>query len=137
MTAGAPELRGSVTIAVSGEEDLMAARHAVRSASMARGFPLSDQTRIVTAATELARNAYIHDGGGTVTIQEVHRPGGKGLRISVAGQGQGTSAADALMSDEPGPGHELGGVRRLVDDFEFTAVPGEGSTATVIHWIQA
>ena len=78
---------------VRAEEDLLAARHAVRAAAVAAGFTIVDQTKIVTAASELVRNAYIHGGGGTMTVGAVRDPAGRlGLRLRVRDEGPGLPA---------------------------------------------
>ena len=121
------------------EEDLLAARHAVRAAAVAAGFSIVDQTKIVTAASELVRNAYIHGGGGTMTVKAVRDPAGRlGLRLRVRDEGPGIADVDQAMTDGfstgAGLGHGLGGTRRLVDDFHLDTAPGRGTTVTVVRW---
>ncbi|WP_103339953.1 anti-sigma regulatory factor [Amycolatopsis sp. CA-126428] len=121
------------------EEDLLAARHAVRAAAVAAGFTIVDQTKIVTAASELVRNAYIHGGGGTMTVEPVRDPGGRlGLRLRVRDEGPGIADVDQAMTDGfstgAGLGHGLGGTRRLVDEFDLDTAPGRGTTVTVVRW---
>ncbi|MEU4522451.1 anti-sigma regulatory factor [Amycolatopsis sp. NPDC024027] len=121
------------------EEDLLAARHAVRAAAVAAGFTIVDQTKIVTAASELVRNAYIHGGGGTMTVEAVRDPGGRlGLRLRVRDEGPGIADVEQAMTDGfstgAGLGHGLGGTRRLVDEFDLDTAPGRGTTVTVVRW---
>ncbi|MFF1613992.1 ATP-binding protein [Amycolatopsis sp. NPDC058278] len=121
------------------EEDLLAARHAVRAAAVAAGFSIVDQTKIVTAASELVRNAYIHGGGGTMTVEAVqNRAGRLGLRLRVRDEGPGIADVDQAMTDGfstgAGLGHGLGGTRRLVDEFDLDTAPGRGTTVTVVRW---
>jgi len=121
------------------EEDLLAARHAVRAAAVAAGFTIVDQTKIVTAASELVRNAYIHGGGGTMTVETVRDPAGRlGLRLLVRDEGPGIADVDQAMTDGfstgAGLGHGLGGTRRLVDEFALDTAPGRGTTVTVVRW---
>ncbi|WP_410592224.1 anti-sigma regulatory factor [Amycolatopsis sp. lyj-23] len=121
------------------EEDLLAARHAVRAAAVAAGFSIVDQTKIVTAASELVRNAYIHGGGGTMTVEQVRAPGGRlGLRLRVRDEGPGIADVEQAMTDGfstgAGLGHGLGGTRRLVDEFDLDTAPGRGTTVTVVRW---
>ncbi len=134
------EERASVPAAhvVRTEEDLLTVRHAVRAATVEVGFGLVDQTRVVTAASELARNAYVHGGGGTVTIEYPRRPGGRGLRLVVKDDGPGIADLDAALTDGfttgSGLGHGLGGARRLMDEFTVQTTPGGGTVVTVTRW---
>ncbi|WP_206309503.1 ATP-binding protein [Streptomyces sp. A0642] len=120
------------------EEDLLAARHAVRAATLALGFGIVDQTRVVTAASELVRNAYIHGGGGTLTLSFPERPGGRGLRLVISDEGPGIEDVEEAMKDGyttgAGLGHGLGGARRLMDDFSVVSAPGRGTTITTTRW---
>ncbi|HET6860560.1 MAG TPA: ATP-binding protein [Streptomyces sp.] len=121
------------------EEDLLAVRHAVRAATLAVGFGLVDQTRVVTAASELARNAYIHGGGGVLTIEYPRRHGGKGLRLTIRDEGPGIADVEAALVDGftsgAGLGHGLGGARRLMDEFEIRTRPGAGTTVIATRWV--
>ncbi|HET6709530.1 ATP-binding protein [Amycolatopsis sp.] len=121
------------------EEDLLTARHAVRAAAVAAGFSIVDQTKIVTAASELVRNAYIHGGGGTMTVAAVRNAAGRlGLRLRVRDEGPGIADVGQAMTDGfstgAGLGHGLGGTRRLVDEFDLDTAPGRGTTVTVVRW---
>ncbi len=125
--------------AIRAEEDLLAARHAVRAAAVAAGFSIVDQTKIVTAASELVRNAYIHGGGGTMTIAVLRDSLGRvGLRLEVRDEGPGIADVEQAMTDGfstgAGLGHGLGGTRRLVDEFHLDTEPGRGTTVTVVRW---
>ncbi|WP_181776051.1 anti-sigma regulatory factor [Amycolatopsis pittospori] len=125
--------------AVRAEEDLLTARHAVRADAVAAGFSIVDQTKIVTAASELVRNAYIHGGGGTMTVTAVRDAHGRvGLALSVRDEGPGIEDVEQAMADGfstgAGLGHGLGGTRRLMDEFTIDTAPGEGTTVTVVRW---
>ncbi|WP_229925376.1 anti-sigma regulatory factor [Streptomyces longispororuber] len=113
-------------------------RHAVRAATVLAGFGIVDQTRVVTAASELARNAYVHGGGGTLTIEIVRRLGTTGIRLTVEDEGPGISDVDAALTDGfttgAGLGHGLGGARRLMDDFAVRSEPGRGTVVTATRW---
>ncbi|MFD3541605.1 ATP-binding protein [Streptomyces sp. NPDC058662] len=97
-----------------------------------------DQTRVVTAASELARNAYVHGGGGTLLIEYPRREGGNGLRLTISDNGPGIGDTDEVLADGfttgGGLGHGLGGAKRLVDDFTLRSAPGQGTTVTVTRW---
>ncbi|MFH8570240.1 anti-sigma regulatory factor [Streptomyces sp. NPDC017993] len=120
------------------EEDLLTVRHAVRAATLRAGFSIVDQTRVVTAASELARNAYIHGGGGTVTIDQLTLGGNAGLRLTVKDDGPGIPDVEAALADGfttgAGLGHGLGGARRLMNDFDLHTVPGQGTTVIATRW---
>ncbi|MER7112484.1 ATP-binding protein [Streptomyces sp. NPDC000229] len=123
---------------IGSEEDLLTARHAVRTATLEAGFALVDQTRIVTAASELVRNAYIHGGGGTLTIELIRQADKRGLRLTVTDDGPGISDLDAAFADGyttgTGLGHGLGGARRLMDDFHIHTAEGQGTTIIATRW---
>ncbi|MET7360018.1 anti-sigma regulatory factor [Streptomyces sp. NPDC005562] len=123
---------------LSTEEDLLTIRHAVRAATVRAGFGLIDQTRIVTAASELARNAYIHGGGGNLTIEYLGRKGGTGLRLTISDAGPGIPDVEAALADGfttgAGLGHGLGGTRRLMHDFSVHSEAGNGTTVTATRW---
>ncbi|MFI7385817.1 ATP-binding protein [Streptomyces sp. NPDC049813] len=123
---------------VRSEDDLLTVRHAVRAATVECGFGLVDQTRVVTAASELARNAYIHGGGGTLTVELLRRRGGDGIRLVITDEGPGIPDMGAAMTDGwtsgNGLGHGLGGARRLMDEFHVDTRPGAGTTVTVARW---
>ncbi|GGU51263.1 hypothetical protein GCM10010274_44950 [Streptomyces lavendofoliae] len=123
---------------VASEEDLLTVRHAVRAATVEAGFGLVDQTRIVTAASELARNAYVHGGGGSLEIEMPTRSGRRGLRLTVRDDGPGIPDLDQALTDGfttgTGLGHGLGGARRLMHEFQVHSRPGEGTTVVVARW---
>ncbi|NEB79191.1 anti-sigma regulatory factor [Streptomyces sp. SID14478] len=123
---------------VRSDDDLLTARHAVRAATVECGFGLVDQTRVVTAASELARNAYVHGQGGTLDVELLTRPGGSGIRLVIRDDGPGIPDLGAAMTDGwttgNGLGHGLGGARRLMDAFHVDSRPGAGTTVTVVRW---
>ncbi|WP_226961462.1 MULTISPECIES: anti-sigma regulatory factor [Streptomyces] len=137
-----PAADGTVTsrteLPVRVEEDLLEARHAVRAAALAVDLGLVDQTRVVTAASELVRNAYIHGGGGTLLIEQLDRRGRLGIRLTVTDQGPGIPDLDAALDDGfstgAGLGHGLGGARRLMHEFEVDSPPEGGTTVRATRW---
>ncbi|QFU86635.1 ATP-binding protein [Amycolatopsis sp. YIM 10] len=141
LSGDAPTRQSTGTVQpVSAEADLLAARHAVRAAALAAGFDLIGQTKIVTAASELTRNAYIHGGGGTLSIEPVTgHDGRRGLRLVMADDGPGIADVAAALADGfstgAGLGHGLGGTRRLVDEFGIDTESGRGTTVTVVRWV--
>ncbi|MER0483054.1 ATP-binding protein [Streptomyces sp. Edi2] len=134
-----PDAEGSTSVhQVRTEEDLLTVRHAVRAATVRAGFSIVDQTRVVTAASELARNAYIHGGGGTVTIDCLMSRETTGLRLTITDDGPGIADVRAALTDGfttgGGLGHGLGGARRLMNDFELHSAPGQGTTVIATRW---
>ncbi|MFD5827529.1 ATP-binding protein [Lentzea sp. NPDC060358] len=124
---------------VRSEADVLAARHLVRAAAIAAGFDLVGQTKIVTAANEMARNAYVHGGGGTMVVRElVGTCGRRGLRLEVTDRGPGILDVEAALADGfstgAGLGHGLGGTRGLVHEFGIDTAAGAGTTVTVVRW---
>lgn len=130
MTVEAP----ARTLAVHSEQDLLITRHVVREAALAAKFSLTDQTRVVTAVSELARNAYIHGGGGDLMVEHLCRAGERGLRVTISDRGPGIADLDTALL---GGGNGLSGARLLMDEFELLSAPGEGTTVTVARWTRA
>ena len=124
--------------AVQTAEDVVAIRHAVRQRAVELGFNLVDQTKIVTAASELARNTVQYGGGGTVTIEAVEELGRRGLRLTFADSGPGIKDVELAMKDgyttAGGLGLGLSGARRLSSDFHIDSTPGEGTRVTITRW---
>jgi len=123
---------------VRSDVDLMAVREATRSAAAAAGFSLVSQTKLVTAVSELARNAVVHGGGGEVRIEAAASRGARGVRLVISDTGPGIADIDQALTDGHTTGHGLGlglgGARRLVDDFSIESAPGQGTTITIAMW---
>ncbi len=122
---------------VRSDVDLMAVREAARGAAADAGFSLVNQTKLVTAVSELARNAVVHGGGGEVLVEPV--PGTlRGVRLVVSDHGPGIADIDQALTDGhttgQGLGLGLGGARRLVDEFRIESAPGAGTTVTITMW---
>ncbi|MCE7080740.1 anti-sigma regulatory factor [Streptomyces sp. ST2-7A] len=122
------------------EEDLLVVRHAVRAATLNCGFSLIDQTRVVTAASELARNTYIHGGGGSMALERLSRHGRSGLLLVARDEGPGIADVEQALEDGyttgAGLGHGLGGARRLMHEFRIHTEPGVGTTVSAIRWTE-
>ena len=118
--------------------DIVVARQAVRSAATALGFSLVDQTKMITAASELARNTLDYGGGGFLRIEQLEENPRKGLRLTFEDQGPGIPDIQLALKDGyttgGGLGLGLGGARRLVNDFEIQSAPGQGTRVTIIRW---
>ena len=119
-------------------EDIVRMRQAVRERAIALGFGLVDQTKIVTAASELARNALLHGGGGRVEIVELTSGHRHGLRLTFVDQGPGIDDIALAMKDGyttgGGLGLGLGGARRLANEFSLESAPGQGTRVTITRW---
>ena len=120
------------------EHDVVLARQAVRRLTQELAFSLVDQTKMVTAASELARNTVIHGKGGILTCELVDGNGRKGLRLTFEDQGPGILDLDLAMTDGwtsgGGLGMGLSGAKRLVNDFGLESAPGRGTRVWVTRW---
>jgi serine/threonine-protein kinase RsbT len=126
------------TVPITGETDVVGARQVVRQWAGELGFSLVDQTKIVTAASELARNTLVHGGGGTLLLESLTEGARRGLRLTFADHGPGIPDIEMALRDGyttgGGLGLGLGGARRLVSEFQIVSRPGEGTRVTVIKW---
>lgn len=131
----------SACLPIHSDLDLVRARQHVRQMTAQLGFGLVEQTKLVTAASELARNALVHGGGGQMECTEVTRGGIRGLRLVFSDRGPGIADLDQALSDGytsgEGLGMGLGGARRLVHEFQVDSRRGEGTTVTVTSWAAA
>jgi serine/threonine-protein kinase RsbT len=128
---------GDLPIKVS--DDIVRVRQQVRAAATACGLSLVDQTKVITAASEIARNTLVYGGGGSARIEPVTSPAGRaGVRISFTDQGPGIPDVDLALTDGWSSGTGLGlglsGARRLVDEFEIDTVPGRYTRVVVTKW---
>jgi serine/threonine-protein kinase RsbT len=125
------------TIPLATEPDIVTVRRRVREAAAKLGLSLIDQTKLVTAASELARNNLIYGGGGEMTMESLNGPR-TGLRLCFVDQGPGIPNLDLAMRDGfttgSGLGLGLGGSKRLVSEFDIVSKVGEGTRITIIKW---
>jgi serine/threonine-protein kinase RsbT len=123
---------------IQSSEDVVSVRQSVRQRAVDIGFNLIDQTKIVTAASELARNTVQHGGGGHVTIERVEEGGRRGLRLTFEDHGRGIPDVELAMRDGFSTGGGLGlglsGARRLSNEFYIHSTPGEGTRVTIVRW---
>jgi serine/threonine-protein kinase RsbT len=123
---------------VESSEDVVAVRQAVRQRAVQMGFSLVDQTKIVTAASELARNTLHYGGGGTLRIEEVQQGARLGLRLVFEDNGPGIPDIGLAMKDGYTTGNGLGlglsGAKRLSNEFAIESRPGEGTRVTIVRW---
>ena len=129
---------GSETRELRAEGDVVSVRQWVRTLAVQLGFSLIDQTKLVTATSELARNTVVYGGGGTVTLHELHDGGRAGIRLVFEDQGPGIPDVETALRDGyttgNGLGLGLGGARRLVNEFAVESRPGEGTRVTITKW---
>ena len=128
----------SETLAVRSSEEVVVVRQRVRSWAIQEGFGLIDQTKLVTAASELARNMLTYGGGGSVLIEALIVGSRRGLKITFEDRGPGIADIDLAMKDGyttgTGLGLGLGGAKRLSNEFEIASRPGEGTRVTIARW---
>jgi serine/threonine-protein kinase RsbT len=120
------------------EQDIVMARQAVRRLTQELGFGLVEQTKLVTATSELARNAFVYGLGGTMVCELLADGVRRGLRLQFIDQGPGIADLAQAMTDGWTSGHGLGlglsGAMRLVGDFSIESAPGQGTTVTIARW---
>jgi len=126
------------TLELRNEQDIVLARQAVRRLSQACGFSLVDQTKMVTAASELARNTVTYGQGGTVLCETILDGARTGLRLTFADSGPGIADVSLAMTDGWTSGNGLGmgltGAKRLVNEFDLDTKPGSGTRVTITRW---
>jgi serine/threonine-protein kinase RsbT len=120
-------------------DDVVRVRQHVRNVAAASGFSLVDQTKLVTAASELAGNTLIHGGGGVARVETVKSPAGRaGIKLQFVDEGPGIADVDLALTDGwtsgTGLGLGLSGSRRLVDEFDMKSEPGAGTSVVVVKW---
>jgi serine/threonine-protein kinase RsbT len=129
----------SETLKLQNSEDIMHVRHAVRTWMVEMRFSLVDQTKMVTAASELARNAVEYGGGGSARLEALENGARRGLRLVLEDHGPGIPDIELALKDGyttgDGLGLGLGGSKRLVNEFDIRTAPGEGTRVTVVRWI--
>lgn len=139
MTALATEPgRPAETWPITSSQDIVRIRQAVRERARELGFGLVDQTKMITAASELARNALDHGGGGEMRLEVVDGAGRRGLRLSFDDQGPGIDDLERALQDGYSTGQGLGlglsGARRLVNDFHLESESGRGTRVVITRW---
>lgn len=138
MTGAGQALADPKIQPITTSDDVVRARQLVRTLAVECNLSLVDQTKLVTAASELARNTLSYGGGGSMSAVLVERTGRRGVRLSFADRGPGIPDLDLALSDGwssgSGMGLGLSGARRLVDEFDLNTAVGEGTTVTVVKW---
>jgi serine/threonine-protein kinase RsbT len=125
------------TLPIRTSEDIVLVRTAVRKAAIAAKLGLVDQTKLVTAASEIARNTLDYGKGGSVLIERVDAAK-SGIRLTFEDRGPGIPNIELAMTDGwtsgSGMGLGLSGTRRLMDEFQLASNPGEGTTVVITKW---
>ena len=128
----------SESTALQGEQDVVVARQIVRRVAQELGFSLVDQTKIVTATSELARNTIKHGLGGKMDMEVVNTGPRNGVRLTFTDTGPGIPDINRAMTDGYTTGNGLGmglsGAKRLVNEFEIESAPGKGTRVTIVRW---
>ena len=128
----------SGTLPLASEQHIVASRQLVRTLCLQLKFSLVDQTKMITAASELSRNTLVHGGGGHMRWEFVERNGKRGLQLHFEDQGPGIKDMGLALTDgwTSGGGMGLGlpGSKRLVNDFEVHSEPGLGTRVSITRW---
>ena len=126
------------TIPIKSSSDVVLVRQRVRVLAIEMKFSLVEQTKIVTAASELGRNTLEHGGGGSLELAVIINGARRGIRLRFIDQGPGIADVALALKDGytsgSGMGLGLGGSKRLMNEFEIDTKPGSGTTVTVIRW---
>jgi serine/threonine-protein kinase RsbT len=132
------KLLSSESMSIVSSEDIVIVRQAVRKKAVALGFGLVDQTKFVTASSELARNTLDYGGGGTVQLDIVQNDRRSGLRVIFEDKGPGIPDIDLALTDGYTSGNGMGlglsGAKRLSHEFEISSKPGEGTRVSILRW---
>jgi serine/threonine-protein kinase RsbT len=124
--------------AISSSEDVVLVRQVVRARAVECGFSLVDQTKLVTAASELARNALEHGGGGKMILEVLNDGLRRGIKVTFQDQGPGIPDTQQALKDGfttgGGLGLGLGGAKRLSNEFELRSAPGQGTRVMITRW---
>lgn len=123
---------------LASQDDVVTVRQSVRSLAIEIGLSLVDQTKIVTAASELGRNTFVHGGGGIARLEVIRDTPRRGLRLTFEDQGPGIPDIERAMQDGytsgGGLGLGLGGAKRLSNEFAIESARGRGTRVTITRW---
>lgn len=126
------------TMPLRSSDDVVRVRQAVRARAVAAGFSLVDQTKIVTAASEVGRNTVDYGGGGALRIELLRDGPRRGVRLTFSDKGPGIPDIARAMTDGYSTGHGLGlglsGAKRLSNEFDIKSAPGQGTIVTLTRW---
>jgi len=126
------------TLPLQSSEHVVMVRQAVRQRAVELGFSLVDQTKIITAASELGRNTITHGGGGQAMVEVINDGMRRGLRLTFEDKGPGIADIATAMRDGYSTGSGLGlglsGSKRLANEFSITSAPGQGTRVVITRW---
>jgi len=132
------QIESDDTMPLRTSDDVVRVRQAVRARAVAIGFSLVDQTKIVTAASEIARNTVDYGGGGEMRVEVLRNGQRRGVRLTFSDNGPGIRDIDQAMRDGFTTGNGLGlglsGAKRLCSEFDIQSAPGSGTTVTIARW---
>ncbi|HXC91559.1 MAG TPA: anti-sigma regulatory factor [Stellaceae bacterium] len=131
-------VEASDVLSLRSSDDVVRARQAVRAKAVEAGFGIVDQTKLVTAASEIARNTVDYGGGGTLLIEILREGARRGVQLTFSDNGPGIPDVKAAMTDGfttgGGLGLGLSGAKRLSNEFSIESMPGKGTTVTLARW---
>jgi serine/threonine-protein kinase RsbT len=131
-------VESSETMPVARSDDVVRVRQAVRTKAVDAGFSLVDQTKLITAASEIARNTVDYGGGGTLLLETLREGARRGVRLTFADEGPGISDIERAMTDGYTSGSGLGlglsGAKRLCNEFNIKTEVGKGTIITLARW---
>lgn len=126
------------TMQILREQDVVPFRNRVRELAVKIGMSLVNQTKLITAASELVRNMLRYANGGKVILEIISKSAQSGVRLTFVDEGPGIADVKQAMQDGFSTGRSLGlglpGTKRLVNEFDIKSAPGEGTTVMIIHW---
>jgi serine/threonine-protein kinase RsbT len=126
------------SLEIRSSDDVVRVRQLTRTMALESGLSLVDQTKIITAASELARNTLDHGGGGRVQVDAVEAGGRRGVRLTFEDKGPGIADIQTALKDGyttgKGMGLGLGGAKRLANEFSIESKPGEGTKVVIARW---
>ena len=124
--------------AIRNSDDVILARRLVRDVAVVQGLTLVEQTKLITAASELARNTLVRGGGGEMVVEVLRDGGRRGVKVSFVDEGPGIPNVELAMRDGFSTGSGLGlglsGSKRLVDEFAIESNPGKGTKVMIVRW---
>jgi serine/threonine-protein kinase RsbT len=138
VTEAVVDVGPTEVLEIKADEDVVRVRQATRRLAVGASLSLVDQTKLVTAASELARNTLVHGGGGDARLVVVRTGRRQGVRAVFSDEGAGISDLELALTDGYTTGGGLGlglsGSRRLVDEFQLTSAPGAGTRVSITKW---
>jgi serine/threonine-protein kinase RsbT len=138
MIKATMQIEADDTMPLRSSDDVVRVRQAVRTRAVAAGFSLVDQTKIVTAASEIGRNTVDYGGGGTLRIEVLRDGARRGVRLTFADKGPGIADMAQALKDGYSTGGGLGlglsGAKRLSNEFDIKSTAGQGTTVTLARW---